>query len=161
MKQSTIILLVIFSLLITLLTTYVEGQKHGRKLIRKTLTPYQLVTSFDHDIHASSNELGATLMITDFEQGGESGGPAECDGVYNSSDLFLVSLSTDWYNNGQSCYKGVRINYSGNNAIALGIDECGDGCPDGTVVASEPVWRALQIPESEWGEAEVTWSFVD
>ncbi|XP_071688697.1 putative ripening-related protein 2 [Rutidosis leptorrhynchoides] len=150
MKQSTLIIfLVIFSLLFTLHTARVNNQsKHGRKLMSK------------HSIHSAIG-VQENLMITDYTKGGDSGGPAECDGKYHSNDKFLVSLPTTWYNDGKNCNKGINISYKGMDVIAVVIDECG-GCSDDVLVASKAVWRGLHVPESQWGdEIQVIWSYVN
>ncbi|XP_071688699.1 putative ripening-related protein 1 [Rutidosis leptorrhynchoides] len=153
MKQSTsTIFCIIFSLLITLLNA---------RVVRKNATQEQLVIK--HSIRASVS-TGATLMITDYEKGGDSGQPAKCDGVYQSNNLFLVSLPSTWYKHGDNCYKGVNISYNNVNVIALAVDECdsGDGCSDDDLVASNAVWRGLQVPESQWGVGiQVIWLFVN
>lgn len=96
-------------------------------------------------LHASSNVVWASMTITDFEKDGDSGEPAECDGQYHLNELFLVSLPTKWYLDGQKCFKGIIINFNGKNAIAMVVDECDSnyGCPDDIVAASKAVWQGL------------------
>ncbi|KAD6453217.1 hypothetical protein E3N88_07922 [Mikania micrantha] len=98
--------------------------------------------------------------VTCFEKGGGGGGPSECDGHYHSDDTLIVALSTRWYNHGQRCFKFININYNGKSVQAMVIDECDStrGCKDDIVDASKAVWKALQVPKSQWGETSVTWS---
>ncbi|KAA8520618.1 hypothetical protein F0562_014874 [Nyssa sinensis] len=40
----------------------------------------------------------SVLTINSFEEGGDGGGPSECDNKYHSDDTPVVSLSTGWFN---------------------------------------------------------------
>ncbi|XP_031388601.1 kiwellin-like [Punica granatum] len=42
----------------------------------------------------------ATLTENDFSQGGDGGGPSECDNKYHSNSEHVVALSTGWYAGG-------------------------------------------------------------
>lgn len=108
----------------------------------------------------SSNDLKATLTLNGFEKGESGGGPSECDGKYHSDDTPIVALSTRWYNHGQRCFKYININYKDKSVQAMVVDECDStrGCKDNIVDASKAVWKSLQVPKSQWGETEVTWS---
>ncbi|GJZ47239.1 putative ripening-related protein 2 [Tanacetum coccineum] len=140
MKQSTVIFLVLITLLSILFTSCVDGQSNKNK--RSLLF---------------SGTSSATLAITDYEKGGDSGGPAACDGMYHSNDLYIVSLPRNLYNDGKNCYNHIYIFYKDNFIRAMVIDESDT---DNTIVASKAVWRFLQIPESGWGELDVTWSWA-
>ncbi|XP_071739817.1 putative ripening-related protein 6 [Rutidosis leptorrhynchoides] len=106
------------------------------------------------------HSIDATLNLNGFEKGEGGGGPAECDGKYHSDDDPIVALSTQWYNNGQRCFKYININYQDNSVQAMVVDECDSnaGCKDDIVDASRAVWSALQVPKSLYGEVGVTWS---
>ncbi|KAL8238409.1 hypothetical protein R6Q59_014976 [Mikania micrantha] len=121
---------------------------------------FVLVTLFTSSTKAQSTNTDATMTINSFEKGGGGGGPSECDGHYHSDDTLIVALSTRWYNHGQRCFKFININYNGKSVQAMVIDECDStrGCKDDIVDASKAVWKALQVPKSQWGETSVTWS---
>ncbi|GKA82367.1 putative RlpA-like domain superfamily, kiwellin, partial [Tanacetum coccineum] len=105
----------------------------------------------------ASRNTRATLVIADYDKGGDSGGPADCDGKYHSNEMFIVSLPYRWYNDGKKCFKFININYKGKNVQPMVVDESNT---DNTIVASKAVWRFLQVPESEWGDLEITWSWA-
>ncbi|KAL8210381.1 hypothetical protein R6Q57_007113 [Mikania cordata] len=121
---------------------------------------FVLVTLFTSSTKAQSPNTDATMTINSFEKGGGGGGPSECDGQYHSDDTLIVALSTRWYNHGQRCFKFININYNGKSVQAMVIDECDSrrGCKDDIVDASKAVWKALEVPKSQWGETSVTWS---
>ncbi|KAI3701205.1 hypothetical protein L2E82_45854 [Cichorium intybus] len=148
MKQSAIISLVLFSLL---LITDAESNV-------KTLTSKHRLNKRSP---LDSGNTPAIMTLNSFEKGGDGGGPSECDGEYHSDNYLIVALSSKWYNNGQRCFDYINIYYNGNGVRATVVDECDSingGCGDNIVDASYAVWVALQVPRSEWGEAHVTWS---
>ncbi|KAI3701198.1 hypothetical protein L2E82_45847 [Cichorium intybus] len=146
MKQSTIIFLVLFSLLITGAQSRGKHGTSNQRVNRRSLLVYTNITQ-------------APMTITSFEKGGDGGGPSSCDGQYHSNSFFFVALPTRWYNGGQRCFDSILIYYTDKYVQAMVIDECdSDDCPDNMVVASRGIWKALQVPQSEWGETEVTWS---
>lgn len=100
------------------------------------------------------------MTLNSFEKGGDGGGPSECDGQYHSNNFLIVALSTKWYNNGQRCLKYINIYYNDKSVRAQVVDECDSNrdCDDNIVDASNAVWVALQVSDSDWGETEVTWS---
>ncbi|KAL8238408.1 hypothetical protein R6Q59_014975 [Mikania micrantha] len=112
----------------------------------------------------------AKMTINNFEKGGDGGGPSECDNKYHSNDTPIVALSTGWYDKGKRCHKFIKIHYKGKSVKAKVVDECDSTmgcdkehgfqppCPNNVVDGSKAVWKALGVPESDWGEAEVTWS---
>ncbi|PWA69530.1 rlpA-like double-psi beta-barrel domain-containing protein [Artemisia annua] len=156
MKQSTIIFLILFSLLIiTLFTSRVDAQSNTYSEILRGKNDHSRLDKF-HNTYKRSllASTSATLAITDYEQGGDSG-PAACDGNYHSNDLPIVSLPPNWYNDGQNCFKNIIIYYQQISQGAIVIDESD---ADNTIVASEAIWRAFGIPESEWGDLDVTWT---
>ncbi|KAL7258933.1 hypothetical protein ACSBR1_004942 [Camellia fascicularis] len=52
---------------------------------------------------AVSSQTKAVLTLNSFEDGGDGGGPSECDNKYHSDDKPVVALSTGWYNGGSRC----------------------------------------------------------
>ncbi|XP_039001273.1 kiwellin-1-like [Hibiscus syriacus] len=117
-----------------------------------------------------SSHTKATLTINSFESGGDGGGPSECDNKYHSDDDPVAALSTGWFNNRKRCMKYIKIHGNGKSVRAKVIDECDSTagcdsdhdyqppCPHNVVDASKAVWKALGIPESDWGETDVYWS---
>ncbi|KAI4966980.1 hypothetical protein ZWY2020_034626 [Hordeum vulgare] len=106
-------------------------------------------------------DVPAVMSLNGFQQG-EEGGPAACDGQYHSDFLFLVSLTTAWYENGLRCGKMINIKSSvGISQQAMVVDECGtgNGCRDDEISTSVVVWEALQL-DTSLGEVSVTWSDV-
>ncbi|GJZ48307.1 putative ripening-related protein 2 [Tanacetum coccineum] len=152
MKQSTIIILILFSVLVTLITSRAGAQSNSssEKFRGKNdhITQDKFCNTYKRSLLESS-KTSATLAITDYEKGGDSGGSADCDGVYHSNDLFIVSLPTKWYNEGKNGYKHINIFYRDEIIQPMVIDESDT---NNTIVASKAVWRFLQIPESEWGD---------
>ncbi|PWA77367.1 rlpA-like double-psi beta-barrel domain-containing protein [Artemisia annua] len=158
MKQSTIIFLILFSLLITLFTSRVDAQSDTYSEILRGKNDHSRLDKFQNTYKRSllaSTSATYNLAITDYEEGGDSG-PAACDGNYHSNDLPIVSLPPNLYNDGQNCFKYIVIYYQQINQVAIVMDESD---ADNTIVASEAVWRAFGIPESEWGDLDVTWSW--
>lgn len=146
MKQTTILFLVLFTILIS------NAQSRGK-----------IVTSKQHvkkrSLLVSGNITQAQMTISSFEKGGDSGRPSDCDGKYHSNSELIVALSSRWYNKGEGCFFVIKIYYHDKSVKAKVIDECrSKNCPDNIVVASTAVWEALQVPQSEWGEAVVTFS---
>uniref|UniRef100_A0A7C8YCE1 RlpA-like protein double-psi beta-barrel domain-containing protein n=1 Tax=Opuntia streptacantha TaxID=393608 RepID=A0A7C8YCE1_OPUST len=96
--------------------------------------------------------------------------PAKCDNAYHSDDTPVVALSTGWYAGGSRCGKGIVVNWNGKSVKAKVVDECDStkGCdaeegyhpPCGynIVAASKAVWKALGVPQSQWGQLNITWS---
>ncbi|CAI9278007.1 unnamed protein product [Lactuca saligna] len=146
MTQPTIIVLILFSLLIT------NAKSRG-----KNVTPEQHVSK--RLLLGLANITQAPMTISSFEKGGDGGAPSACDGKYHSNSEYIVALSTKWYNHGQRCFDYIDIYYHDKSAKAMVIDECGSkDCPDNIVVASKAIWVFLQVPHSEWGETVITWS---
>ena len=133
MKQPIIILLVLFSLLIT------HAQSRGKKV-----TPEQGV--YKRSLLGLTNITQAPMTISSFEKGGDGGAPSACDGKYHLNSEYIVALSSRWYNHGQRCFDYIDIYYHDKSAKAMVIDECGSkDCPDNIVVASRAVWVFLQV----------------
>ncbi|KAB2595765.1 ripening-related protein 2 [Pyrus ussuriensis x Pyrus communis] len=94
-----------------------------------------------------SKKTKATLTINSFQKGGDGGGPSECDNKYHSDKTPIVALLTGWYN------KRSR----------LGCDAEHDyqpPCPNNVVDASNAIWKALGVSESDpkWGFMDISWS---
>uniref|UniRef100_A0A452ZH15 Uncharacterized protein n=2 Tax=Aegilops tauschii TaxID=37682 RepID=A0A452ZH15_AEGTS len=69
-------------------------------------------------------DIPAVMSVNGFEKG-EEGGPAKCDGQYHNDSLFLVALTTQWYQQGLRCGRMINIK-SSDGAIgqAMVVDEC-------------------------------------
>ncbi|KAG6427140.1 hypothetical protein SASPL_111380 [Salvia splendens] len=116
-----------------------------------------------------SGSTKAVLTINSFQKGGDGGGPSECDNQYHSDDTPVVALSTGWYSGGSRCLKNVTISGSGRSVTAMVVDECDSTmgcdedhdyqppCPNNIVDASKAVWKALGVPQGEWGGLDITW----
>ncbi|TYI29741.1 hypothetical protein ES332_A05G338200v1 [Gossypium tomentosum] len=117
-----------------------------------------------------SSQTKATLTLNSFERDGDGGAPSECDNQYHSDDDPVVALSTGWYNNGKRCLKYINIHGNGKSVRAKVVDECDSTmgcdsdhdyqppCPNNIVDASKEVWKALGVPENDWGEMDIYWS---
>ena len=118
----------------------------------------------------ASGHTKAKLTINSFEKGGDGGGPSECDNQYHSDDTPVVALSTGWFNNKQRCLNFITIYGNGRSVQAKVVDECDSTmgcdadhdyqppCPNNIVDASKAVWKALGVPESDWGGLDIYWS---
>ncbi|GAB4844475.1 hypothetical protein Ancab_037851 [Ancistrocladus abbreviatus] len=119
------------------------------------------------DVSAQTN---ATLTLKSFQEGGGGGGPSKCDNKYHSDDTPVVALSTGWYGGGKRCGKEIIIRGNGRSVRAKVVDECDStmGCDEkngyqppcsyNIVDASRAVWKALGLPENQWGQLDITWS---
>ncbi|KAJ0084588.1 hypothetical protein Patl1_30643 [Pistacia atlantica] len=54
----------------------------------------------------------AKLTNNDFSEGGDGGGPSECDGKFHDNSEPVVALSTGWYDGGSRCGKKINIRAS-------------------------------------------------
>ncbi|THG07763.1 hypothetical protein TEA_015577 [Camellia sinensis var. sinensis] len=114
-----------------------------------------------------SSQTKATLTINSFQKGGDGGGPSECDGKYHSDDLPVVALSTGWYKGGSRCHNNITISANGRSVVAMVVDECDSTmgcdqdhdyqppCPNNIVDASKAVWKALGVPQDNWGDLDI------
>jgi hypothetical protein len=110
------------------------------------------------------------MTLNDFAEGGDGGGPSECDGKYHNNTEQVVALSTGWYDKGKRCHKHIRIHAKGKSVLAKVVDECDSlhgcdpkhayqpPCRPNIVDASQAVWHALDITGDEVGEYPITWS---
>ncbi|KAK4411015.1 Kiwellin-1 [Sesamum angolense] len=117
-----------------------------------------------------SGTTKAVLTLNSFEKGGDGGGPSECDNNYHSDDTPVVTLSTGWYSGGSRCLNNITISANGRSVMAMVVDECDSTmgcdedhdyqppCPNNIVDASKAVWKALGVPENDWGGLDITWS---
>ncbi|KZV37096.1 hypothetical protein F511_12554 [Dorcoceras hygrometricum] len=117
-----------------------------------------------------SGSTKAVLTLKRFEEGGDGGGPSECDNKYHSDETPVVALSTGWYSGGSRCLNNVKISGNGRTVTAMVVDECDSTmgcdedhdyqppCPNNIVDASKAVWEALGVPEDDWGQLDITWS---
>ncbi|KAK3008021.1 LOW QUALITY PROTEIN: hypothetical protein RJ639_014488, partial [Escallonia herrerae] len=98
-----------------------------------------------------SSNTKATLTLNSFQKGGDGG---------------VVALSTGWYNGGGRCHNNVIISANGRSVRAMVVDECDSTmgcdedhdyqppCRNNIVDASKAVWKALGVPEDNWGNKE-------
>uniref|UniRef100_A0A7N0V0A9 Ripening-related protein 1 n=1 Tax=Kalanchoe fedtschenkoi TaxID=63787 RepID=A0A7N0V0A9_KALFE len=112
----------------------------------------------------------ATLTINSFEEGGDGGGPSECDNKFHDDNTPVVALSTGWFDNQSRCLKHIVIHGNGRSVKAMVVDECDSTrgcdadhdyqppCPNNIVDASKAVWSALGVPQSQWGGLDITWT---
>ncbi|KAF3453563.1 hypothetical protein FNV43_RR04003 [Rhamnella rubrinervis] len=117
-----------------------------------------------------SGHIKATLTLNSFEKDGDGGAPSECDNKYHSDDTPVVALSTGWFNNMKRCLQNITILVNGRSVNAMVVDECDSAvgcdadhdyqppCPNNIVDASKAVWKALQVPEDDWGELDIYWT---
>lgn len=115
----------------------------------------------------------AILTENDFSEGGEGGGPSECDDKYHSNSEHILALSTGWYDNGSRCGQMIRLTSvkTGRSVTAKVVDECDSmhGCDKehagqipcryNIVDASSSVWHALGL-DIDVGEEDITWSMA-
>lgn len=119
-----------------------------------------------------SSSTQALLTLNDFSEGGDGGGPSECDENYHPNTELVVALSTGWYNKGSRCLKMIRITATnGRSVTAKVVDECDsvngcdsehDGqppCRNNVVDGSKAVWDALAL-NTDVGVEHVTWSMA-
>ena len=121
---------------------------------------------------AVSGHTKAILTINSFAEGGDGGGPSECDNQYHPDDTPVVALSTGWYKGGSRCLNYINIYGNGNSVKAKVVDECDSTmgcdsdhdyqppCDNNIVDASKAVWQALGVDESssDWGYMDIYWS---
>ncbi|KAI8023933.1 putative ripening-related protein 2 [Camellia lanceoleosa] len=117
-----------------------------------------------------SGQTKAVLTLNSFQDGGDGGGPSECDNKYHPDDTPVVALSTGWYNRGSRCHNYITISANRRSVKAMVVDECDstigcDGdhdyqppCANNIVDASKAVWEALGVTHDNWGELDITWS---
>ncbi|EXC22900.1 hypothetical protein L484_007509 [Morus notabilis] len=113
----------------------------------------------------------AKLTNNDFSEGGDGGGPSECDDRYHSNSERIVALSTGWYDGGSRCGKMIRITANGRSVVAKVVDECDSmhgcdaehagqpPCKNNIVDGSDAVWSALGL-NKDLGVVDVTWSMA-
>ncbi|XP_028076869.1 putative ripening-related protein 2 [Camellia sinensis] len=82
-----------------------------------------------------SGQTKAVLTLNSFQDGGDGGGPSECDNKYHPDDTPVVALSTGWYNSGSRCHNYITISANGRSVKAMVVDEC-----DSTMGCNSPVW---------------------
>ncbi|XP_021748312.1 putative ripening-related protein 1 [Chenopodium quinoa] len=95
---------------------------------------------------------------------------SKCDNAYHTDNSLVVALSTGWYNSGARCGKMIAISGNGKTVKAKVVDECdstkgcdaGEGyhppCGYNIVAASKAVWKALGVPQGQWGQLNITWA---
>ena len=117
-----------------------------------------------------SKATEAILTLNNFEKNGDGGAPSECDQAYHSNKTSVVALSTGWFNDMKRCLKNITIYGNGMSVKAMVVDECDSTmgcdsvhdyqppCPNNIVDASKAVWKALGVPERDWGELDIKWS---
>ncbi|KAK9048440.1 hypothetical protein SSX86_032597 [Deinandra increscens subsp. villosa] len=117
-----------------------------------------------------SSSTKATLTLNSFREGGDGGGPSQCDNHYHPDDTPVVALSTGWYKGGNRCLKFITINGNGRSVKAKVVDQCDSTrgcdkehdyqppCPHNIVDGSKAVWKALGVSKDNWGDLAITWS---
>ncbi|KAF6175185.1 hypothetical protein GIB67_022866 [Kingdonia uniflora] len=117
-----------------------------------------------------SSHTKAWLTLNGFEKSEDGGSPSECDNKYHDDNTSVVALSTGWFNHQSRCLKHIRINGNGKSVVAMVVDECDSTvgcdnehdyqppCPNNIVDASKAVWKALGVPEDDWGGLDITWT---
>ncbi|MQM05346.1 hypothetical protein Taro_038153 [Colocasia esculenta] len=111
----------------------------------------------------------AVLTNNDFSEGGDGGGPSECDERYHSNSERVVALSTGWYSGGSRCNRMIRITArNGRSTTAKVVDECDSmngcdkehdyqpPCRNNVVDGSDAVWNALGLNIDD-GVVPITW----
>ncbi|KAK7274075.1 hypothetical protein RIF29_15146 [Crotalaria pallida] len=100
----------------------------------------------------------------------DGGGAAACDFRFHNDNTPIVALSTGWFNHKKRCLQNITIFGNGRKVNAMVVDECDSTigcdvdhdfqppCPNNAVVASKAVWKALCVPESDWGLLDIHWS---
>ncbi|CAL5200250.1 unnamed protein product [Lathyrus oleraceus] len=119
-----------------------------------------------------SSSTQAVLTFNDFSEGGDGGGPSECDNRYHDNSERVVALSTGWYKGGSRCGKMIRITArNGKSTTAKVVDECDSvngcdaehagqpPCHNNIVDGSVAVWNALGL-NTDVGVEQVTWSMT-
>ncbi|KAF8379530.1 hypothetical protein HHK36_028969 [Tetracentron sinense] len=117
-----------------------------------------------------SHRTKATLTMNSFEKNGDGGAESECDNKFHSDNTPVVALSTGWFNKQKRCLNNITIHANGRSVAAMVVDECDSTmgcdsdhdfqppCPNNIVDASKAVWKALGVPERDWGELDIFWS---
>ncbi|KAK3029222.1 hypothetical protein RJ639_039302 [Escallonia herrerae] len=117
-----------------------------------------------------SSNTKATLTLNSFQMGGDGGSPSECDNQHHSDHTPVVALSTGWYSGGGRCHNNIIISPNGQSVRAMVVDECDSTmgcdedhdyqppCSNNIVDASKAAWKALGVPEDNWGELDITWT---
>lgn len=146
-----------------------RAKKHLPKHCGECCKPGHFYTTFKCSPQVS-HHTKATLTLNSFAKGGDGGGPSACDNKFHSDNTPVVALSTGWFNHRKRCLKKITIFGNGRRVKAMVVDECDstDGCDgehgfqppcrNNIVDASKAVWKALEVPENDWGEMEIFWS---
>ncbi|ONK58259.1 uncharacterized protein A4U43_C09F10300 [Asparagus officinalis] len=112
----------------------------------------------------------ATMTMNSFAKGRHEGGPSECDNQCHRESGMVIALSTGWYNGGSRSLNYINTNANGKSVRAKVVDECDSvhgcdadhdfqpPCPNNIVDASPAVWKGLDIPGSQVGDYDITWS---
>lgn len=110
------------------------------------------------------------MTINSFQKGGDGGAPGKCDNKYHSDDKPVVALSTGWFSNKKRCLDFVSVYGNGKSVKAMVVDECDSTmgcdadhdyqppCGNNIVEASKAVWKALDVPPSDWGDLDIFWA---
>ncbi|KAK9153951.1 hypothetical protein Sjap_001431 [Stephania japonica] len=114
----------------------------------------------------------AKLTNNNFEEGGDGGGPSECDGKYHFNTERIVALSTGWYAGGSRCGRMIRITaQNGKSTTAKVVDECDSRngcdkehdyqppCANNIVDGSNAVWNDLGL-NTDIGVVDETWTMA-
>ncbi|RVW30641.1 putative ripening-related protein 1 [Vitis vinifera] len=92
------------------------------------------------------------------------------DNHYHSDDTPVVALSTGWYNKGSRCLNNITITANGRSVVAMVVMSVTQPwdviatmiislhVANNIVDASRAVWKALGVPQDQWGGLDITWT---
>ncbi|KAM7472188.1 hypothetical protein LguiA_010371 [Lonicera macranthoides] len=100
----------------------------------------KLYTTYKCSPSVSSNTK-ATLTLNSFQKGGDGGGPSECDNQYHSD------VHQSWHYQLDGIMEEEDHDYQ-------------PPCANNIVDASKAVWKALGVPEDNWGDLDITWTYA-
>ncbi|KAJ9160144.1 hypothetical protein P3X46_025575 [Hevea brasiliensis] len=180
---SNIILFCTFFLVVSILSVGAQTCKPSGKIRGKNPPPGgcnsendsdcckdgKVYTTYKCSPHVTRRTKG-TLTLNSFEKNGDGGAPSECDNQYHSDNEPVVALSTGWFSNKRRCLNYITIHGNEKSVKAKVVDECDSTmgcdadhdyqppCANNIVDASKAVWKALGVPEDDWGEMDIDWS---
>ncbi|KAL4199284.1 hypothetical protein AMTRI_Chr03g144160 [Amborella trichopoda] len=111
-------------------------------------------------------------QVRGFRERRDGGGPAESDNEYHSDHTPVVALSIRWIKHKERCLRNIMIKGNGRSVWAKVVNECDSTmgcdstldyhppCANNIVDGSPAVWKALNVPRSQWGEMEIFCSDV-
>ncbi|KAH6818055.1 hypothetical protein C2S51_001658 [Perilla frutescens var. frutescens] len=107
--------------------------------------------------------LPFVVALAVLQKGGDGSVPSECDNQYHSDyDTPVVAVSTT--GGGSRCLNNITVSGNGQSVMAMVVDDVmtnmiiSHRCLNNNVDAWKAVWKALGVPEGDWGELDITWS---